>query len=1656
MVKKILLICLFVTSVVSAQFPTNNLIVQYGFNNGSVLVDGVNGGALSVSGTTYTEINDRFNVAPTSAVKLSGSSFNTNYSTSNSTIDTSISFWVKTSEVSSDSKIIFEKSSRGNAASSTNMLGYSVRLENGKIRVENGYEFTFYNGLRRLDRHSAISNRNVSDGEWHHIVVSIFNRSDNIGTSKGVDNFIRIYVDGALDTNHKKNKRPNTFLNRQLRVTNGHSQNVRKFQIANLNGGNAPANYKYANDIDDVLVYGRLLTATEINNIGSYNNFCRSISAEILSASNVTEDTININISGSQAIDVAYHKIADSFSSATIITNKTGSFTLNNTSPSTYKVYVRRNCGASTTSPWSEYKIFKNERVPVYVNKNATGRNDGSSWVDAFVNLNDALTEVYENNEIWVAKGTYLPSTSGRSNSFTISKKGIKIYGSFAGTETEVSQRNINANRTVLSGDLLGNDNSTLEFTNTTRNDNSYHIIKVNNDDVVLDGLTIQGGHANGTASDDQSGGAIFKGHSVINLEIANCIIDNNVSTSAAAAILSRFEESGYLKIRNTIVKNNLSRYGTAIYSYTGNNKIATIKIKNSVFDNNIAKDNGTNKGHAGSAGWFRAYGTGSTMNCDLINNTYVNNVNLGTTSGLNNFNRSAVGMGRTNGVFNGNVANCIFWKNTTTGGVVSKSIAQVHTTLGQNITVKNSIGEDSFSNLPSSRVTNVSNSDPLFTDLANNDVSLTTASPAKDTGDNAVMIGASDVIGNVRIHNGTVDMGAYEFGASTYVSRMLKIKAENGSVTANPVAVDGGYSQGTSVVLTATPDAGYKFDGWASDASGTTNPLTVVMNSDKTITAKFSRIKYTLTVTSTNGTVTTNPNPVNGKYNEGQVVALNATPNPGYQFDGWTGDATGIANSVNVTMNSNKTVTAKFSVICIVSIPDVNFKNGLLNHTPKIDINNDGKIQCTEANAFTGTLSIRVKNISDLTGIEEFKNITKFNFERNKLTSIDLSSNTALTEIDCSQQQASLTTLILPQTGTLTKVNCFNNDITALDLSGNPNMIELKCSVNKIVTLNTTGLTKLIKLDAQINKISSLDLTTNTALKELISADNELTAINVSSNIALEVLNCRKNNISSLNLSNNTSLKTVNIYQTLISSLDVSQNSNLTGVDARNSKLTSLNVANGNNTQFIYMTVTGNPNLSCIQIDSGFTPTSVWNKDATASYSVNCTAKYSLTVNATNGTVTTNPNPTNGKYDDGTSVVLTATPNAGYQFDGWSGDASGTTNPVTVVMNANKTVTATFSKIQRTLTINGTNGTVTTNPNPTNGKYDDGTSVVLTAMPNAGYQFDGWSGDASGTTNPVTIVMNTNKTVTATFSKIQRILTINATNGVVTTNPNPTNGKYDDGTSVVLTAMPNAGYQFDGWSGDASGTTNPVTVVMNANKTVTATFSKIQRTLTINASNGAVTTNPNPTSGTYDDGTSVVLTAMPNAGYQFDGWSGDASGTSNPLTVVMSGDKTVTAMFSRIMRTLTVTKAGNGTVTTNPNVTGGYVDGTNVTLTATPESGWKFDGWSGDASGTTNQITVTMNANKSITATFSQVTAGIEDEKKLKDFAVYPNPVETILRLQLNEQVKEITIYSIQGREVKTSKEREINISDLSSGIYLIKVQTDNDKIGIKKFVKK
>lgn len=256
------------------------------------------------------------------------------------------------------------------------------------------------------------------------------------------------------------------------------------------------------------------------------------------------------------------------------------------------------------------------------------------------------------------------------------------------------------------------------------------------------------------------------------------------------------------------------------------------------------------------------------------------------------------------------------------------------------------------------------------------------------------------------------------------------------------------------------------------------------------------------------------------------------------------------------------------------------------------------------------------------------------------------------------------------------------------------------------------------------------------------------------------------------------------------------------------------------------------------VSTSSSYTFTLLANKTLVANFLINT---YTLAVNGVNGTVAKNPNLT--VFDYGSVVQLTPTPSVGYTFSSWTGDATGSANPLSVTMNANKTITGNFTLNAYTLNVTSTNGSVVKNPSQTT--YNHGTSVQLTATANTGYTFTSWSGDASGSANPITVSMTSNKNITANYTAVVGSFTLNVTaiNGTVAKNPDLVG--YVSGASVQLTATPNSGYTFTSWSGDATGSVNPVTVVMNSNKNVTANFTAIppQGPGTINLGGAAIYT---------------------------------------------------------------------------------------------------------------------------------------------------------------------------------------------------------------------
>ena len=291
----------------------------------------------------------------------------------------------------------------------------------------------------------------------------------------------------------------------------------------------------------------------------------------------------------------------------------------------------------------------------------------------------------------------------------------------------------------------------------------------------------------------------------------------------------------------------------------------------------------------------------------------------------------------------------------------------------------------------------------------------------------------------------------------------------------------------------------------------------------------------------------------------------------------------------------------------------------------------------------------------------------------------------------------------------------------------------------------------------------------------------------------------------------------------------------------------------------------------------------------------------YTLTIDTTGeGEVTASPdNPT---YNYGDVVTLTATAEPHWNFSGWSGDASGAENPLTVTIRGHTSITATFTADEHSLEIAvdpSGGGTVTRSPDQVIYHYGD--TVTLTPAANPGWTFSGWSGDASGADNPLVVTILGDTSITAAFTQDEYTLDVAvdpSAGGTVTRSPDQPIYHYGD--TVTLTPSANPGWTFSGWSGDASGADSPLVVTILGDTSITAGFTQDEYTLELAvdpSAGGTVTRSPDRLS--YHYGETVTLTPSANPGWTFSGWSGDASGTENPLVVTIQGDTSITAMFT-------------------------------------------------------------------------------------------------------------------------------------------------------------
>jgi uncharacterized delta-60 repeat protein/CSLREA domain-containing protein len=251
----------------------------------------------------------------------------------------------------------------------------------------------------------------------------------------------------------------------------------------------------------------------------------------------------------------------------------------------------------------------------LHVNSNAKGANNGTSWADAYTSLQSALTAAVKGDQVWVAAGTYKPTTGTDHSASFVLKNDVAIYGGFAGTENYLIDRDYIGNVTVISGDIGAAGNIS---------DNSYHVVNGSgtNNSAILDGFTVVGGNANGSSPNDKGGGIyIYEGAPTIeNVIVMNNSAtfgggmynggDSSLMTDGSSPILTNVTFSGNSategggmenQYRSSPTLNNVSFSGnTAVRSGGGmlNFEQSSPGLKNVYFEHNIAAMGG------GMANW--------------------------------------------------------------------------------------------------------------------------------------------------------------------------------------------------------------------------------------------------------------------------------------------------------------------------------------------------------------------------------------------------------------------------------------------------------------------------------------------------------------------------------------------------------------------------------------------------------------------------------------------------------------------------------------------------------------------------------------------------------------------------------------------------------------------------------------------------------------------------------------------------------------------------------------------------------------------------------------------------------------------------------------------------------------------------------------------
>ncbi|MCL2413808.1 MAG: InlB B-repeat-containing protein [Bacteroidales bacterium] len=793
-------------------------------------------------------------------------------------------------------------------------------------------------------------------------------------------------------------------------------------------------------------------------------------------------------------------------------------------------------------------------------------------------------------------------------------------------------------------------------------------------------------------------------------------------------------------------------------------------------------------------------------------------------------------------------------------------------------------------------------------------------------------------------------------------------------SITASPVdggsvTGDGVYNYGDNVTVTATPNVGYQFVNWTIlGAQVSTDPnytFTAIENVD--LIANFTLEVYTVAVSaspSTGGNVTGG-----GLYTYGTSVTVTATPSTGYNFVGWTENGVSVSTNANYqfTVTENRNLVANFE---------------LQNYTVTLRPNNPAYGMVAITGGSYGPLNYGTQiNITATTvaGLYVFVNWTEHGsgaiVSTTESFTYTVTGNASLIANFMPIDHYFVNVVTNPVRAGVVPDGAYYADGTNITVSTTPNTGYdfVNWTINGVVVSTTADynfdVVENVTLVANFTlQTYTVSVSANPSVGGTVTGGGRYTfgtsvtvtatpstgynfigwtenGTSVSTNASYEfTATGNRNLVANFELQqftvtvrpNNPAYGVVNILGGFYGPFDYGTQINVTATTIAG--------------DYIFVNWTDHASGAIVSVTENFTYTVTKNTDLVANFMPIDRYFVNLVVNPDGGGTVTG----SGYYTQDSNVTIVATPSIGYDFVNWTKDGIEVTTNFIYRFNASEDVTFVANFVLQKCT-------VSVSANPTaggsvagGGIYNYGDNVVVTAIPNIGYDFVNWTKNGVQVSTVASYTFTAIEDVLLVANFVQQTFTVtvrpnNPAYGVV----NILGGNYGPfnyGTQIDITAATIAGdYIFVNWTDRASGAivslTEDFTYAVTKNANLIANFMPIDRyfvNLIVNPVGGGTVTG----SGYYAQDSNVVIVAKPSIGYDFVGWTNGSDTVTTNLSYSFNAVENVTFVANFTLQRCVVSVSANplegGSVTGD----GVYNYGDNVTVTATPNVGYQFVNW--------------------------------------------------------------------------------------------------------------